>query len=158
MIFCTLQIREQYFFCALKCCKFAATKLFLPARARRTTILSIDHFKFRRRWRTVSSNGLSRNVNKKLNRGIILEWSRTKLLYSKACALNHDVSRYPWRKYFGGHSVHISMSRIQWWASYVHKVTELLYFRYCWKKLATFNPLPIFPSNCSVTNTSYWYF
>ncbi len=46
----------------------------------------------------------------------------------------------------------------QWWASYFHKVTELLYFRYWWKKLATFNPLPIFPCNGSVTVTRYWFF
>ncbi len=46
----------------------------------------------------------------------------------------------------------------QWWASYCLKVTELHYFRYRWKNLATFNPLPIFPSNGSVTVTSYWYF
>ncbi len=51
-----------------------------------------------------------------------------------------------------------SLGSQQWWASYFHKVTELLYFRYYWKKLATFNPLPIFPSNGSVTVTSYWYF
>jgi hypothetical protein len=34
---------------------------------------------------------------------------------------------------------------MQWWASYFYKVTVLLYFCYWWKKLATFNPLPIFP-------------
>jgi hypothetical protein len=33
-------------------------------------------------------------------------------------------------------------------------VTDLLYFRYLHKKLATFNPLPIFPCNGSVTITS----
>ncbi len=47
---------------------------------------------------------------------------------------------------------------VQWWASYFHKVTELLYFRYWWKKLATFNLLPTFYCNGSVTVTSYWYF
>ncbi len=51
-----------------------------------------------------------------------------------------------------------SRSTIQCWASYFHKVTELLYFCYWWKKLATFNPLPIFPVNGSVTVTSFWYF
>jgi hypothetical protein len=54
--------------------------------------------------------------------------------------------------------VYIGRYSTQWWASYFHKVTELLYFRYYWKKLATFNPLLIFPSNGSVTVTSYWYF
>jgi hypothetical protein len=43
----------------------------------------------------------------------------------------------------------------QWWASYFYKVTELIYFHYSYKKLATFNPLPIFPCNGSVTVTSY---
>ncbi len=51
------------------------------------------------------------------------------------------------------YNVHTS----QWWASYFHKVTELLYFRYWWKKLATFNPLPTFYCNGSVTVTSYWF-
>jgi hypothetical protein len=31
----------------------------------------------------------------------------------------------------------------QWWASYLYKVTELLYFRFWQKKQATFNLLPI---------------
>ncbi len=44
---------------------------------------------------------------------------------------------------------------MQWWASYFHKVTELLYFCYWWKKLATFNPLPTCYCNGSVTVTSY---
>jgi hypothetical protein len=52
----------------------------------------------------------------------------------------------------------LTYALLQWWASYFHKVTELLFFRYCWKKLATFNPLPILPSNGSVTVTSYLYF
>ncbi len=30
----------------------------------------------------------------------------------------------------------------QWWASYFYKATELLYFRYWWKKLATFIRYP----------------
>jgi hypothetical protein len=48
-----------------------------------------------------------------------------------------------------------AFSNSQWWASYMFKVTELLNFRYWQKKLATFNPLPIFPCKGSVTVTSY---
>ena len=43
----------------------------------------------------------------------------------------------------------------QWWASYFYKVATLLYFRYLLKKLATFDPLPIFNCNGSATVTSY---
>jgi hypothetical protein len=47
------------------------------------------------------------------------------------------------------------LPRERWWASYFHKVTKLLYFRYCSWKLVTLNPVPIFPCNGSVTVTIY---
>jgi hypothetical protein len=49
-------------------------------------------------------------------------------------------------------------SHHQWWASWFHKVVALLYFCYWKKRLATFNLLPIFHCNGSITVNSYWYF
>jgi hypothetical protein len=38
---------------------------------------------------------------------------------------------------------------------YIGQSKKLLYFRYFKKKLVTFNLLPIFPCNSSITVTSY---
>ncbi len=45
-----------------------------------------------------------------------------------------------------------------WWANYFHKAVALLYFHYCEEKLVTYNWLPIFHCNVSVTVTINYYF
>jgi hypothetical protein len=45
----------------------------------------------------------------------------------------------------------------QRWASYFYQVAALLFFHYWKKKLATSNPLFVFPCNGSATVTSYCY-
>ncbi len=95
---------------------------------------------------------------KKCYRGL---WSRC--TYAHEGRQSGIFLRFTALQWATGHRVRCSLfiptllhlqSFSQWWASYFHIVAVVLYFCYCFKKLASFNRLSIFYCNGFVTITS----